>query len=258
MTILEIIAACESEAGRLLRAASILRGDDQAAPVKPARRTKTLAKAVKAPRRLSVRETAAVLNAEPEPKAGKHDQRILHVLEASPVGLRCSDIARAMDPRDKSLLQKAFIALKRMTVTGVVTKEAGGIYKIAAALLAVLLLATPALAADVSWYDLGANSAIASAGILGFTEIVFTERCIQAGTCHEVNPLLPHGADNGAALGRTLLKGVGVAVGVRVLLELKDPRFGKTGKVAAVVGALGLAAWNGYLTKRSFDAGRTP
>jgi hypothetical protein len=103
-------------------------------------------------------------------------------------------------------------------------------------------------AAPVNAQDRVTNLTLAAGATLGFSEIVASEACIQRGTCYESNRFLPDGTTKGATLGRSLLKGAGTSAAILALMKLKkrSPRW-------ALVGSLGLVAWNGYLTKRALD-----
>jgi hypothetical protein len=113
-----------------------------------------------------------------------------------------------------------------------------------AVVLALLLL----VAAPVVAQERVTTITLAAGATLAFSEIVASEACIQRGTCYEANRFLPDGTGKGATLGRSLLKGAGTSAAVIALAKLRKshPRW-------ALVGSLGLVAWNGYLTKRALD-----
>ena len=82
----------------------------------------------------------------------------------------------------------------------------------------------------------------------GLMEIVGSEACIQQGTCYEANKVLPDGKGAAATFGRSAIKAAGTTAATVALLKLrqKHPRW-------ALLGSIGFAGFNGYLTARSFD-----
>lgn len=89
---------------------------------------------------------------------------------------------------------------------------------------------------------------LAAGSTLAFMEIVGSEACIQQGSCHEGNPVLPDGAGAGATAGRSAIKGIGTAGAVILLAKLrhKHPKW-------ALAGSIAFAGFNGWLAANAFD-----
>lgn len=120
-----------------------------------------------------------------------------------------------------------------------------------ARLLAVILLLVAAPAYAQSETTPTARTAAiftATSASLGMMEIVGSEACIQQGSCYEANKVLPDGKGAGATLGRSVIKAAGTTAATVVLLKLrkKHPRW-------ALVGAVGMTVWNGWLAANAFD-----
>ena len=89
---------------------------------------------------------------------------------------------------------------------------------------------------------------LAAGGSLGMADIVFSEACIQQGSCREANPVLPDGKGAGATAGRTFIKAAGTTASVVILAKLrhKHPKW-------ALVGSVAFAGLNGWLAANAFD-----
>src|SRR5690606_33710024 len=97
------------------------------------------------------------------------------------------------------------------------------------------------------------NGVCGISGGLAFTEIVATERCIQRGTCREINFLMPKGTDAGHSLGRAALKGVSALTVVRIAYVYREEHPWLT-----LASCSAYASFNAYLTRRALLAGREP
>lgn len=116
-------------------------------------------------------------------------------------------------------------------------------------LLILLFWAVPVAAQDgpSPVMDKAITGSLVAAGMLAMLEIGGTEAGIQQGSISEANRFQPDGNGANATAGRMLIKGAGTAAAVVMLDKLRErhPRW-------ALAGSVGLAAFNGYLTARSF------
>ena len=114
------------------------------------------------------------------------------------------------------------------------------------AIIAALLLPATAQAQERPSRVTGGLIAVGARLAMG--ESVFSESCIQQGTCREVNRLMPDGKGAGATAGRAALKAAGTTAMTVVLLKLrkKHPKI-------ALVGSVGFVAFNGWLAANAFD-----
>lgn len=92
------------------------------------------------------------------------------------------------------------------------------------------------------------TGALMASGVAATVEIVASEAGIQKGTIREANRFLPGGRSADATAGRALLKASGTAGAIYAIHWIRDahPRW-------ALVGSLGLAAWNGWLAANAMD-----
>lgn len=92
------------------------------------------------------------------------------------------------------------------------------------------------------------NAAIAAQGASFVVEMYSTEACLQRAGCRELNHLVPSGTSKGETITRGLIKAGGATVSTWLLLRARDRH-----PTLVVVTSIGIAAFNGYLTKRALD-----
>lgn len=119
------------------------------------------------------------------------------------------------------------------------------------ALLILLLLILPGVAEAqrrVGTLQTVITLGQAATGIFSFAEIVGTEAGIQQGSISEANRWMPDGKSATDTAGRAFIKAGGTTA---IIYITQKTRYRHPTLTAVTI--VGVAAWNGYLTKRSFD-----
>lgn len=95
------------------------------------------------------------------------------------------------------------------------------------------------------------NGVCGLSGGLAFTEIVGTERCVQRGTCREVNIVMPKGDSAKSSMGRAGLKAASAFAVIRIAYVYRESHPWLT-----LASCSAYASFNAYLTRRALLAGR--